>query len=172
MGISELICAAIISLNLPNTDIACKHMDTVVEASANHGVSPELMVALIYVESSWKPMAKSRAGACGLTQVMPKYTGGKATEGKKYTCSELLENPELSIRVGTKIYSWWLKGYAKCNYSSCEKRKVLTSLCGYNAGFRCKGKNVNKSGMSYARKVTRIENKIKKAVTRLSEGEK
>ena len=171
--IVEALCAAVIALGMHNADNACKHMETVVEASKQYDVDPALMVALIYVESRWTDNAKSNAGACGLTQVIPKWTGGKATGGKKYTCSQLQQNPKLSIEVGTQIYSWWLRKYAYCKpnkWCSPQRRKI--SLCGYNAGFRCKdrdGVQANTAGMNYARVVLRRESIIKRKMRQLRE---
>tara|TARA_B100000683_G_C12389098_1_gene514713 strand:- start:120 stop:563 length:444 start_codon:yes stop_codon:yes gene_type:complete len=95
------------------------------EASANN-IDPTLLTALIIVESRFKPKAVSRSNACGLTQVIPKWTGGKATKRKKYTCDQL-KVPETSIEAGASILSWWI---------SHRKGNVRRGLCGYNAGFR------------------------------------
>ena len=85
MTLVELLCAAYVSLLLPNADIACENMETIVEASEQHAVDPAVMVSLIYVESRWKPTAVSSAGACGLTQVLPKYSAGtRGRFGKRY----------------------------------------------------------------------------------------
>ena len=42
----------------------------------------------------------------------------------------------------------------------------MTGLCGYNAGFRCKGKNKNKQGLKYAKSVLKWEKRFKKALNR------
>ena len=167
MGLAALICAAYMSLGLANAEVACENMEHVVQSSAEHGVPAELMVALIYTESRWEPTARSRAGACGLTQVMPRYTGGRATGGIKYTCQQLIDDPALSIRVGAQIYSFWLRSYAGCrqrNGVACTRRQHRVALCGYNAGYRCKGNNPNRHGMYYARTVLRRRNAIERNV--------
>ena len=155
MTLAEILCAAYMSLGLMNADIACEHMPHLVEESQKHSVPPELMVSLIYTESRWTPSAISRANACGLTQVIPKWTGGRATGGIKYTCKQLTDNPKLSISVGTRIYSYWLRNYGRCGTSTCRPRHHRVALCGYNAGYRCKGATPNRSGMNYARIVLR-----------------
>jgi soluble lytic murein transglycosylase-like protein len=43
---------------------------TVAEAST-YGIDARLIVALVAVESSWNPAARSTVGACGLGQLMP-----------------------------------------------------------------------------------------------------
>ena len=123
-------------------------------AERENGIKKSLMAALIYVESGWKKTIVSSAGACGLTQVIPKYTGGPAIR-KKYTCDQL-KIPKNSILAGSKILSWWI---------DYHDGNLERALCGYNAGFRCghikKPKiRPNKYGMRYARKVLRIQKKI------------
>jgi len=130
-------------------------MPTIVKNAQINDIKPELLVSLIFVESSFNYWAVSHAGACGLTQVLPKYTG-KIT--KKYTC-EQLKVPRNSIYVGAKTLRFWINHHDD----------ISRGLCGYNAGFRCsyrrnkKGKIVkrpNKYGMRYARKVQRISKRI------------
>ncbi len=159
MTLAEIVCASYIALSFPNAGMLCNNSDTLVQASQKNNLDPFLMISLIYVESRWRPTAVSSAGACGLTQVIPKYTGGKAIK-KKYTCNQL-KDPRTSISAGAKILRWWI---------DYHKGNIKQGLCGYNAGFRCsykknkKGKIVktpNKHGMRYARKVLRIQKKLK-----------
>ena len=121
-------------------------------------IEPEIFIALIYTESRWTPRAKSRANACGLTQVIPKWTGGRATGGRKYTCKELYD-PVTSIRAGGQILNTWLYRYGRGDYK--------IGLCGYNAGYRCKGKNPNLKGKRYARIVLKRAKRIKQAVRKI-----
>ena len=83
MGLSSTICAIMLSTNLWNAQVACNHMEAVVKAAEHNDVPVEILNSLIVTESAWAPRAVSHAGACGLTQVMPKYTGGRATGGVK-----------------------------------------------------------------------------------------
>tara|TARA_Y100000114_G_scaffold157288_1_gene188935 strand:- start:25135 stop:25659 length:525 start_codon:yes stop_codon:yes gene_type:complete len=137
-----------------------KNAEYVVELSKKHNFDPMLIFALIYVESGWKKTVVSSAGACGLTQVLPKYTGnrkgGKNPAGVEKLSCDQLKNPRISIRAGIKTLSWWRK-YHNGNISR--------ALCSYNAGFRCGSPKrprarPNRSGMRYSRKVIRYKNKF------------
>lgn len=108
MTLAELLCSAYVALALPNADTACMNMDTVIESSYKHKVDASIMTALIFYESRWKPKAISSSRACGLTQVLPKYT-----RNPRRTCKELLD-PTVSIDTGAKTLGQWLHGrYAK-----------------------------------------------------------
>ena len=139
--IVQLLCSAVIALSFPRAEVACKYMETVVEASEKYDIEPTLMIALIRVESNWKTTAISPCRACGLTQVLVKYSN--------YSCRRLIRNPKLSIMEGTRKLNYWIYTYGKGN--------VRVGLCGYNAGFRCKGRHKHKRGMSYARKVLKYK---------------
>jgi soluble lytic murein transglycosylase-like protein len=162
MSLPELLCAAVISLNLggppqqaANKNIACQHMDHIVQQSIENDLPPEIMLALIYHESRWKHTAKSTAGACGLTQVLPRYTGSSKTGVPRLTCEELFD-PVVSITAGARTLSYWISTYGR--------GKKSVGLCGYNAGFRCKGSTPHPSGMRYSRAVLRTSKKISKRV--------
>lgn len=130
----------------------CEIMPDVVRAAEKNGIDPFLLAGLITVESNWNQHAVSSAGACGLTQVMPKYTGGRATKGIKYTCSQLKGDPKVAIKAGSDILSWWLVNYASGH--------IPTALCGYYSGFTCKP--IHKSGKRYYEKVFKNRDKIRK----------
>ncbi len=119
----QILCAAVMAMNMPNADFACKHMAHLVDASAKNKIKPEILVSLIHEESRWKPHVVSRSGACGLTQILPKYT-------RPHTSCAELKDPRISIALGAKTLSFWVRTYGRGRY-----RK---GLCGYNGGYRCK----------------------------------
>ena len=153
---ANAICAAMVALSIPRADIACLHVPEVVEKASKYGVRPTVMLSLMHEESRFRPDVISRAGACGITQVLPRYT-----KNPKLSCKALLD-PVVSIEAGTKaLNQWYNSRYASKNY--------LIALCSYNAGYRCKKgrKNYSKRGMGYARRVLRRANKIQKQINYL-----
>ena len=162
MNVAELICAAYISLMLPNADVACEHMETVLEASNQSRIDPEVLVSLIYTESRWDADAVSKSGACGLTQVIPRYSAGRKNRfGHKLTCREL-KDPTVSIHRGARVLNFW--------YYEYSRRNLKRALCGYSKGFRCKEKGPpHKIGMRYARKVTKLSRKIRRKIKMLQQ---
>ncbi len=147
---SELVLALCLSIPiLGMSDYknkkACEYIPQILESSQKHDIEPEILISLIFVESSFSRKVVSNKGACGLTQVIPRYTGKPALR-KKYTCNQL-KNSTTSIKVGAKVLSWWIEYH---------EENVARALCGYNAGFRCgkkKGTKPLKAAMKYARKV-------------------
>tara|TARA_A200000159_G_scaffold163599_1_gene190377 strand:+ start:1289 stop:1768 length:480 start_codon:yes stop_codon:yes gene_type:complete len=107
---------------------ACSYVPTIIKEAKKNNIEPSLLASVIMVESAYNPRAVSSASACGLTQVVPRWTGGPETGYKKYTC-EQLKNPETSIRAGAKILSYNVKVYGKGN--------TRLGLCFYNAGTNC-----------------------------------
>ena len=148
MGVAEFICAAILSMGWANADVACEYMPTVVQAAEKNGINPYVLTSLIYVESRWQPQARSYANACGLTQIIPKFTKriGYAS------CQELRQNPKLAIEKGARILKVWIKRYGKGS--------LHIGLCGYNVGYRCRGPDARKGGHAYARKVIKLAWKL------------
>jgi soluble lytic murein transglycosylase-like protein len=154
MASAELICGAILAIGMPNADYACEHMDNVVLYSTEYNIDPVLLTAMIYAESRWNPVVESRAGACGLTQIIPKWS-------RKFgyvSCKQLKNNPVLAIRKGAQILSYWIYKYGKGS--------MKMGLCGYNAGYRCRGKNINKKGTRYTRRVLKMHKKIEQQILR------
>jgi len=130
----------------------CRYEEDIIQTANKYNLEPELVAGLMFVESAYYPNAVSHANACGLMQVIPKWTGGPSTGGKKYTC-EQLKNPRTSIRVGTKILNWTINSFAKGNLDQ--------GLCFYNAGTICR-KEVFYKNLYYVKLVKKIRDRIKR----------
>ena len=165
----EVLCAAILATGIGGSEkwgnYACELLPDITAAATANGLDPELIIAVIHHESRFRPHVVSHAGACGLMQVLPKYTGNKrggvnkSTGVPKLTCDQLKE-PKTAVKYGTMTLRYWIKRYGRDN-----KR---VGLCGYNAGFRCKGKSPHPKGTYYAKAVLRTTKKIKRKVHKLN----
>jgi len=133
------------------TENICLYEKTILKAASTHSVDPYLLASLIYVESAFHPEVVSEAGACGLTQVVPRWTGSKETGGKRYTCAQL-KDPVVSINVGAQILSYVTSKYSKGN--------IDKGLCYYNAGTKCITKKGFYKRLYYVKKVRQIWSKI------------
>jgi soluble lytic murein transglycosylase len=90
------------------------------------GLDPLLVAALIRQESSWESRARSRVGAVGLMQVMPR-TGrliARALRVRGWHADQLLE-PGTNLRFGTWYLAQSLKRY---------DGDLTRALAAYNAG--------------------------------------
>jgi len=93
--------------------------------AANYRLDPALLAAVVYVESSFDPNARSDAGALGLMQLLPETAEGIAlrTGGMRFVVADL-GDPEINVRYG----SWYLD-HLRHRYGDME-----TSLAAYHAG--------------------------------------
>ena len=87
------------------------------EAARRHQVSPELLKALIKVESDFNPKAVSRAGAVGLMQIMPENFAALRIEDPY--------DPWENIMGGTRYLTQMLKRF---------RGRLHLALAAYNAG--------------------------------------
>ena len=136
-------------MNIHNSDIVCQNADIIVNSAQKYDLEPSLILAVGRVESRWTPAAESYGNACGIMQVLPKYT-----KNPKRSCEDL-KDPKIGIDIGAKKLNYWIYKYGKKNKT--------TGLCGYNAGFRCKGQDKNKGGLNYAKSVLKWERKFNRA---------
>ena len=76
-------------------------VDTIMLASREHDVSPQLVLAVIEIESGYNPHAVSPVGAMGLMQLMPR-TGAEVAERTRdrWRGTSTLFEPEANIRLG------------------------------------------------------------------------
>jgi len=86
------------------------HRTIIEKYSAQYGVDPLLVVAVIREESKFLPQSESRKGAKGLMQLMPTTAQSiaKSIGDKTYSDDDLL-NPEKNIQYGT----WYLASLEK-----------------------------------------------------------
>jgi soluble lytic murein transglycosylase-like protein len=82
-----------------------------------HGRDPNLVLAIITVESDFNPKALSPVGATGLMQVMPQWK-------KVLGITEDLTDVETSIRYGLQVLGFYMEMY----------RDLETALTAYNRG--------------------------------------
>jgi len=161
------LCVSITNFNPPGVkhDLskwqkkkACEYSKSIKKAADKNNIDVYTYMGLILVESGFNRKVVSKAGACGLTQVLPKYLGKYSPVKKKYTCKQL-KNPRTSIAVGAKILNYWIHTYGNGD--------TRVGLCGYNTGYRCKKtkrrKKPHKGGMRYADKVLLMAEYFRKA---------
>ncbi len=91
----------------------------ITKAAARYEVDPNLIKAIIMVESSYNPRAVSRVGAKGLMQLMPRTARAMGVED----CFD----PEHNINGGVRYFKWLLTKF---------DGNIELSLAAYNAGRR------------------------------------
>lgn len=99
------------------------YIKTIYKASKKHKIDPNLIKAVISVESNWDPRALGDNGqSYGLMQI--KLTTAKDISGLKDLTGEMLYRPGVNINLGTKYLA-----YQKKRYGNYEK-----AVAAYNAG--------------------------------------
>ena len=89
------------------------------------GVDPELVAALIYVESKFNPQARSRKGARGLMQLMPETAFWLGAQKGLALEEADLDRPEVNLQLGI--------GYLSYLFREFNGDRVMV-LAAYNAG--------------------------------------
>jgi soluble lytic murein transglycosylase-like protein len=82
---------------------------TAYQAGTELAVDPLLILAVMAVESSYNPVARSSMGALGLMQVIPRYHPEKLEDHGGG--EEALLDPEINIRVGTLVLQEYLRRF-------------------------------------------------------------
>ncbi len=102
-----------------NVDKSREYYSIITKAADRYAVDPNLIKAIIMVESSYDPKAVSHVGAMGLMQLMPKTAEEMGVED----CF----NPEHNIYGGVRYFKWLLTTF---------DGNIELSLAAYNAGRR------------------------------------
>lgn len=101
------------------------YLPTILRCASQQGLDPHLLAAVIFVESRFRPGARSDVGARGLMQLMPETAADVAQRhGRGELLPEQLDDPTLSIELGSLYYAE-LKG---------RFRDPERALAAYNAG--------------------------------------
>lgn len=103
---------------IPNSDERYRLIRLIRYEAQRAGLDPQLVFAVIEVESSFNKRAVSPVGALGLMQIMPFWTD-VLSEGD----SERLFEPEINVRYGCLILA---------HYLEIEKGDVARALARYN----------------------------------------
>jgi len=118
------------------------------EASRDFNKDSDFILAIIMVESRFKPDAVSHAGAHGLMQVMPLWLKVMGAEG------EDLFDPRINVRRGLQVYS---------SYEQMLKTQEL-ALTAYNRGswkVEVDLRNERDPRNGYAKKVLDVYERLK-----------
>ena len=130
----------------------------VMAAAAEFKLPPDLLLGLIWVESSFKPNAVSRVGARGLTQLMPGTAGDMAERLGMARREARPHNPTFAIRAGAAYLRLLLDKF---------KGDVNSALAAYGAGPGRIGRRLRKDGglpkgaRRYAGKVQRARRRFR-----------
>ncbi len=121
------------------------HKTTVDGAAKRHGVDSELVRAIIQVESNWNSNARSKVGAMGLMQLIPKTVRGLGVKNAY--------DPAQNIAGGTKYIAQLIRQFGG---------DVSKALMAYNCGAgNVKRGRIPAESRRYAQKVLGIYNSLK-----------
>jgi hypothetical protein len=118
LPISALTTAAPVATQSLDRRMPAEIQSLVHDISKTHGVDPQLVAAVMKVESDYNPRAISSAGALGLMQLMP-------ATGKRFGVSEFFD-PRQNIEGGVKYLRFLSDKFGPSNID------LITAA--YNAG--------------------------------------
>jgi soluble lytic murein transglycosylase len=123
LGLIALLAALPFVLEtIRQTIYPLEYDETIRQASAEHGLEPAFLAAVVYTESRFRPDVESPRGAYGLMQLLPQTARfvqeRSGIEGH-------WRDPEVNLRLGA-----WYLGYLQDRYSGDER----LMLAAYNSG--------------------------------------
>jgi soluble lytic murein transglycosylase-like protein len=96
-------------------------------AAKQAGVPPWLLAGIVRQESGWNPLARSAAGAVGLTQIMPGTARDIARRaGRQDLIGRSLTDPGVNLALGAFHLAQWFRTY----------RSWVVAIACHNAGER------------------------------------
>ena len=110
--------------SIATTASLAQYDDLMVKYANKIDMDWQLIAAIINQESNFKFDVKSKSGALGLMQIMPKT-------GKSYGITDLYD-PELNIKAGTEHLKWLNKYWSKKITDKNERLNFI--LASYNCG--------------------------------------
>jgi soluble lytic murein transglycosylase-like protein len=136
--------AKIVAANFSNTLTTATDIDSAIEqAAARHNVDPNLVRAVVKVESNFNPNALSRKGAMGLMQLMPS-TARQLNVKNPF-------DPEQNVDAGVRHLKRLLESY---------RGDIKLTLAAYNAGAgavaRSSGVPRYAETQNYVRRITNL----------------
>jgi len=121
-------------------------------AAERHGISPALLKAVIYTESSGKVRAVSKQGACGLMQLMP-------ATAKELGVTDLFD-PAQSVEAGAKYLASLMRSF---------KGNATDAIAAYNSGpariKRLKGGKYCRETRNFVKRVNKYTTLFEKEFT-------
>lgn len=99
-----------------------KYETTIREVSAQNGLDPTLVAAVVYTESRFNPEAESHREAYGLMQLLPQTAGFISSRGG---IEGDYRDPQVNLQMGT-----WYLSYLEGRYEGHER----LMLAAYNSG--------------------------------------
>ena len=103
-----------------------EYKDLILEHAKRHELDPALLAAIVYEESKFSPMSRSRAGAVGLMQLMPETASWAGAEIGRPELAARLTEPAANLAIG----SWYF------HYLLARYHNTAFALAAYNGGQR------------------------------------
>jgi soluble lytic murein transglycosylase len=126
--------------------------------SRHYDLEPELILAVIFTESSFNVHAESPKGAVGLMQLMPATALAVADELQlEWKGRQLLTDPQINILLGTSYLRYLMKMY--------DEQGLDYALAAYNVGPSRLDELIRERGhppARYAEKVRSVSEEIRR----------